>query len=96
MIVRFRPAAAAEVQTAREWYAQQREGLGADFVKELRATVAAIKRGPTSFPLMSGSKDLRRALMSRFPYGVFFVVSNRFALVLAVAHLRREPGYWKH
>ena len=87
MIVRFRKAAAVEAQ-----YEQRRGGLG---VKELRSSVEAIRRGATSFPLIAGSADIRQTLMSRFPYGVFFLVRDDVAFVIAVAHLRREPGYWK-
>jgi len=38
--------------------------------------------------------EVRRALVRRFPYGVFYVVEGQALLVLAVAHVRRQPAYW--
>jgi toxin ParE1/3/4 len=95
MTVRLRPLAAAEVADARNWYDRQRHGLGDDYERELRVVIDAIERGPRTFPFVDGSTDIRRALLPRFPYGVFYVEGADVVVVLAVAHLRREPGYWK-
>jgi toxin ParE1/3/4 len=39
---------------------------------------------------------LRRALLSRFPYGVVFVELEDHIRVVAIAHAKRKPGYWLH
>lgn len=95
MSVRLRPEAAAEVRAARAWYARQRPGLGDEFASELRAVVEGIARGPRAFPTMDQSVDIRRALFARFPYAAFFIEREDAIWVIAVAHLRRDPGYWR-
>jgi len=40
-------------------------------------------------------EGLRRCRMNRFPYGLIYAIENGDILVLAVAHLHREPGYWR-
>jgi hypothetical protein len=41
------------------------------------------------------SKGIRRAMLRRFPFGVFFVVDDDWSTVVAVMHLHRDPGSWK-
>ena len=53
---------------------------------------ATVVDRPESFPIVRGT--VRRALARRFPYGVFFVVSDRDVAILAVVHARRDPRVW--
>ena len=76
MIVRLRPLAAAEAREARAWYEERQAGLGEDFERELRATLDRIQHTPTALPLVDGSVDIRRTLLARFPYGVFFLLQD--------------------
>jgi len=88
-----RPEAELDVLHAASWYDRGRESLGSEFVNELRATFARIEAGPLRFPLVFG--NFRRALLHRFPFGVFFVVEEDRATVLAVMHLHRDPNAWQ-
>ena len=81
--------AEADVAAGYGWYEEQREGLGAEFVEEISATVDAIEEEPLRFP--KTFRELRRALVHRFPYGVFFVVRPQAIVVVAVMHLARNP-----
>ena len=40
--------------------------------------------------------DVRRCLVRVFPYGVLYTIEPDFILIIAVAHAKREPGYWGH
>jgi plasmid stabilization system protein ParE len=88
-----RPEAEVDVLQAASWYDREREGLGSEFVNELRASFARIEAGPLRFPLVLG--DFRRAIVHRFPFGVFFVVEEDRTTVLAVMHLHRDPRTWQ-
>ena len=92
MPVVFRPEARAEFVDAWSWYEEQRPGLGDELVTCVEAAIASAARAPLAHPMVD--EPVRRILVKRFPYAVFFVPGNDNLLVLAVAHARREPGYW--
>jgi plasmid stabilization system protein ParE len=84
-----RPDAEADIAAAYDWYEEQREGLGKDFVEEVSTVIAAVQSEPLRFP--ATFRTLRRALVHRFPYGVFFVVRANTVIVVAAMHLARDP-----
>src|SRR5437667_8711616 len=82
-----------EVEEASDYYEQQREGLGHEFILAFEKTLEDIEL----FPGL-GSKieaNCRRRRLKKFPYGVVFRVYEGAIYVLAVMHMRRKPGYWK-
>jgi len=86
-------AAAADLTAAYDWYEDQSTGLGVEFLRAVDAVFAAVQRAPATFPSVRGRT--RRALLRRFPYGVFFVEAGDEVVVLAVAHGRRHPRVWQ-
>jgi len=88
-----RPEAELDVLDAASWYDGEREGLGTEFLTELRATLERIEDGPERFPVVF--RESRRAIVHRFPFGVFFIVESETATVVAVTHLRRDPSVWQ-
>lgn len=88
-----RPAAEADLQSAFEWYEQQRTGLGLEFLFEVDAACQTIKQRPDSFPLVL--HRMRRAIVSRFPYFVFYSADASNVIVHGVFHHRRHPRNWK-
>ena len=88
------PLADLDVTTTFEWYENERVGLGVEFTNELRGTYDRIAEGPAKYQrLRSG---IRRALLHRFPYGVYFAVEGDVIVVLAVLHASRDPAEWQH
>lgn len=87
------PAAATDVGDAHDWYETQSNGLGAEFLRAVDAIVATVQRTPAAFPAVHGR--VHRALLRRFPYGVFFIESGSDIIVLAVVHSRRHPRVWQ-
>lgn len=87
--VTFRPQALAEIRSARQWYEAQRVGLGREFEDEIAQVVDLLTRSPLLFPVTHHAR--RRALVRRFPYGLFFQVLETDVVVLACYHLRRRP-----
>lgn len=85
----IRPDAESDIASGYDWYQEQRDGLGAEFVEEISATISAIRSEPLRFPAIYGK--LRRALVHRFPYGVFFIARTDAIVVVAAMHLARHP-----
>lgn len=94
MKVIFHPEADREFLEAIDYYEQQQPGLGEDYYVQIMATTAQIANNPTVWPILE--HDIRRCLVHRFPYGVLYSVDKETIYILAVMHLRRQPGYWKH
>jgi toxin ParE1/3/4 len=84
-----RPDAEADIAAGYDWYEEQREGLGREFVEEVSTAIAAVQSEPQRFPAIF--RNLRRALVHRFPYGIFFVVRSDAVVVVAAMHLARDP-----
>ena len=91
--VSFRPLAQDDVNSALSWYGEERPALALRFAESLDAVVGRISEAPMQFPAVH--RDVRRALLGRFPYGVFFTVVADEVHVLAVVHLHRHPGSWE-
>lgn len=93
--VRIEPEARDELRAAKRWYDERGLGLGAEFVRAVKATMARIRRVPRSCPSFAGSPDLHRALVERFPYMIVYLVHEGVMRVLAIAHQARKPSYLK-
>ncbi len=91
--VEIRPEAEADLAEAFAWYEERRPGLGDRFLLSVEAALSAIQRYPESSPVVHA--QVRRALLRRFPYGVFYTVKESAIVVLAVFHCAREPRRWR-
>jgi plasmid stabilization system protein ParE len=89
----IRPEAEAELAKAFEWYEERMQGLGSEFMISVDATVHAIVRKPQQF--VKVHKNVRRALLRRFPFAVFFLVEGTRIIILAFFHLKRDPMQWQ-
>jgi len=89
----LRKAARADVAEAFRWYEARSAGLGFEFLRAVRVALAGIERAPEQYPV--ALDDIRKALLPRFPYVVYFVIHRRGISVLAVMHGRRDPRRWQ-
>lgn len=97
MPLRFHPEARAELGTAVEWYERQQLGLGASLSVEVFSALELIDEAPGTWPAWPGvhhAPPIRRFLLTGFPFALPYLVLDELVVVLAVAHLRRRPGYW--
>ena len=91
--IELHPEAIAEARDAREWYAE-RSSVAADaFMGELDVAIDRICESPDRWA--SYLHGTRRYLMKRFPYLVVYRELEDKLQVIAVAHARRKPGYWR-
>ncbi|MFY9345165.1 MAG: type II toxin-antitoxin system RelE/ParE family toxin [Planctomycetota bacterium] len=93
MIVALDEAAAADVEEAVAWYEHREPGLGERFLAALDAVLDHIGEHPLRYRVAEGK--LRRAMMPRFPYAVFYQVEPQRVMVRAVTHGRRNPRVWR-
>jgi plasmid stabilization system protein ParE len=82
-----------DIEAAFEWYEKEQAGLGIEFLDELRAAYARIVDGPFQYEELRS--NIRRALLKRFPYAVFFSVEDEAIVLLAVLHTARDPAEWQ-
>ena len=87
------PGAELDVAESVAFYAEEQPGVELRFTSELRRTYDRIVRGPDLFPIEFGK--VRRCRMGRFPFRIFYVNRGEIVFVLAVAHAKRQPNYWK-
>ena len=88
-----RPDADADVEATFEWYEGELPGLGHQFLKELQLTYDRIAVGPEKYQRVAS--EIRRALLRRFPYAVYFAIEGDDIVVLAVLHAARDPAEWQ-
>jgi plasmid stabilization system protein ParE len=93
--IELHPEALSEVQEAAVWYERQRRGLGDALLECVNTTLVRILAAPRAMPKHAADVRLRRALVGRFPYAVVFALLDDTVYVVAFAHGRRRPGYWK-
>jgi toxin ParE2 len=93
MQVRFLRPAEAEVDEAVAYFDEQRNGLGDRFEQDLQDTVEFVKAHPLSGRALT--KQVRRFRLRTFRYNVIYVVDGSEIVIVAVAHHRRRPGYWR-
>jgi plasmid stabilization system protein ParE len=86
-------AAELDINAAAVWYEREAVGLGRQFLDAVTATLKRIENNPQQFPLVYGDK--RRALLKRFPYGLYFRVEPTVAVVVGCFHGHRNPKAWQ-
>ena len=87
------PEASTHIVEAFAWYEQLRPGLGTEFRAALNAAFDLLKHVPEAGPVVY--RDLRRVLLRRFPYAVYYALSPAQIVVRAVIHNRRHPRSWR-
>ena len=88
------PRAEADIEEALAWYHQRDPAVGERFLLELDVIFGRLSDNPLQFPIVQD--PVRRALVHKFPYSVYFVLAGDLAGVVAVLHQRRRPIDWKH
>jgi plasmid stabilization system protein ParE len=89
----IRKEAEADIAEAYQYYESCREGLGAEFISCIDEAISRIQNNPKQFRAILNA--VRRALVRRFTYGVYYTIIKNEAIVLAVVHARRNPKHWQ-
>ena len=91
----LRPGVAAELAEAIAHYDTERPGLGERFLAAVEATLADVVAAPDLGSSWTHDPSVRRQVVRRFPYVIFYRADAEAVTVLAIAHGKRRPGYWR-
>jgi len=97
-LVRILEEAAEEAAEAAAWYQAEKSGLGEEFSDAVDAAIDLIEEDMLPLLPMSGEAralGAKRIILRRFPYDVVAIERQNEALVVAIAHRSRQPGYWR-
>ena len=92
MRVKFHPRARDEVDAAQAWYEERSPLAAAGFLFELSRSIERVREAPHRYPI--ALHGARRVILERFPFAVYYRTADGSVTVVAVAHVRRRPGYW--
>lgn len=89
----FHSDAAIEVTDAAAYYESRSVGLGIDLLDEVERAIAQIARDPEAWQIIG--RRVRRKPLWRFPYNIFYAVYPDRIRIVACAHQKRRPFYWR-
>ncbi len=87
------PNARLDLKAAFEWYEEQLDGLGNEFLNSTEIEFKILEENPEMYQIIF--EEVRRAPIKRFPFGLFYVIRDMTVHVVAVYHARRDPDGWK-
>jgi len=93
MHIRWHPEAQLEAGEAARFYGERQPGLEQRFLDILEDALHRIRRRPQMYLKVAG--EIHKCKLPRFPYGIIYRAKPAAIEILAIMHLRREPGYWK-
>jgi toxin ParE1/3/4 len=90
---RFHPEAWQEFEAADDWYLTRSADASLEFLSDVYDALREISVSPQRWPTyLHGT---RRFVLHRFPFSVVYLDDLDSVTVIAVAHSKRRPGYWK-
>ncbi len=93
MVVEFHPAALQELEVASLFYEGRRPGLGEELADEIEDVCLLLSEYPT---VARSADEVHRGIpLRRFPFTLLYRVRGTVVQIVAVAHKRKRPGYWR-
>jgi toxin ParE1/3/4 len=90
---RLHPLAWLEIEGGEDWYRQRSSDAAADFASDVGDAIKSIRQAPQRWPkYLHGT---RRFVLDRFPFSIVYLDAAKLVNIVAVAHSKRKPGYWK-
>ena len=91
--ISIQPEAEFDFEEAFKWYEEKSRGLGSEFIPAFDASLSAIQR--SLFVCRIVYREIRRKLMRRFPYGIFYVFESETIYIIAYFHVKRDLQQWQ-
>ncbi len=88
----FHPEAEKEIKETTNYYEHCQEDLGLEFAKEVYVSIENIVLYPKAWTIIS--KNTRRCLLKRFPFGIIYQEVNDTIIIIAIMQLNKTPKYW--
>ena len=90
---KFHPDADAELEGAALFYESRLSGLGKTCAAEVEQKISRVREFPESGTTVGSRRS--RVLIARFPYSIVYRQDPDAIVIVAIAHQRRRPGYWR-
>ncbi|MBS1816644.1 MAG: type II toxin-antitoxin system RelE/ParE family toxin [Acidobacteria bacterium] len=94
MTVEFHPAAFTEAEEAQAWYLERSVLAASAFLQELSRAIQQIRQAPHRYAVAEAGT--RKILIARFPFTIYYRHTSNVLTIVAVAHQKRRPGYWRN
>ena len=91
--VQFAPPAERDISDAFAWYAAKNKTVANDFREQVFEATEYLASNPTSKP--ANDKGARKWVLKRFPYSVIYSLKGTVITIIAIAHHKRKPDYWR-
>ena len=91
--IQIHPEANIELEEAASWYDQQRTGLGRRFLATVKQAIGKIRNSPKMHAAFY--RNVRRHVLSRYPYKILYRIQQDHVQIVAVFHGRRDPTIWQ-
>jgi plasmid stabilization system protein ParE len=92
--LKIHPDALAEAESSVTWYRNRSPRAASSFLEDLERSIEIIVEAPQRWPL--DEDGFRQYQLRRFPFVFFYRDTPDVVEIIAVAHARRNPGYWKY
>lgn len=93
MKTEFLPDAEQEFREAVRYYEEEAPGVGMSFIAEVHRVISLISQNPRVAPTVGSG--MRRKVLEHFPYNILYAVEADSIVIVAVAHQKRRPTYWR-
>ena len=90
---RYLPLAREELNEAASFYEARVSGLGAAFLDDVDRSIEMLRENPRIGA--AAGRTLRRVFIRRFPYSIIYALRGEEIVIVALAHQRKRPGYWR-
>jgi plasmid stabilization system protein ParE len=87
------PEALEEYSESATYYAETSPELAYAFIEEVEKGIAKILSHPEAWQAVE--EDVRRHLIKRFPFGIYYTIETDYISIIAIMHMSRKPDYWK-
>ena len=98
LAVAFHPEAEAELRADAAWYDERQDGLGDRLEADVDRTIDAIHQWPQSghrWDDWTEGPPVRSRHLKDFPYRLIYYIEDEELVIVAVAHEKRPPNYWR-
>ena len=93
MRINYTPDAVSELLSISRYYEEKQLGLGSDFNEKLDSLIANCRDNPEMGRVIDG--QVRYLVMKKFPYNIIYRLTPDEITIIAAAHQKRFPGYWR-
>lgn len=93
MNTEFLPEAEQEFREAARYYDEEAPGVGMSFIAEVHRAISFVVQNPYAAAVVGSG--IRRKVLDHFPYNVLYAVEGELIVIVAVAHQKRRPRYWR-